>query len=270
MAATVTNTHKNSMAARPEDLDVGSWVFKPQTINKHGAPRVDIKGHTTFQVPLCRAPFGVSHTTWDKKPVTSTRKNCELEMTDSNALAFFQKVDEHIIVTATKHPEWFKKKKVSRDTVETLYRPCVQQSKGDYPPLVRVKCVEGEGDHSDTIVREVYKVEGQEEESYDIGDWFTIKSNTDVITIAEVKSLWFVGGNFGATVVAKDILAWPPAKPAESFPFALPFNMKKRARSDDDDTGPHKKKKKEDDDEKDPFNGGLGEVVDGWREGGPV
>lgn len=267
---TLTNSHKKQLAARPEDLNVSTWVFKPAVVNKHGAPRVDIKGSTTFQVPLVRAPFGVSHTTWDKKPVTSTRKNCELEMSDPNGLAFFQKVDEHIIVAATKHPEWFKKKKISRETVETLYRRCVQPSKGDYPPLVRIKVIEGEGEKSDTIVREVYTAEGQDEESYDIGDWYTIKSNTDVITIAEVKSLWFVGGNFGATVIAKDILAWPPAKPAESFPFALPFNMKKRKRGGDDDDEPQKAAKHTKLENGCPFNGGLGEVVDGWREGGDI
>jgi len=249
-------------AARPQDLDVDNWVFKPPVVNTFGAPRVDIKGPTTFQVPLSRTPFGVSHTTWDKKPVTSTRKNMEMEMSDPNGLAFFQKVDEKVIATAQKHPEWFKKKKISRETVETLFRRCVQPSKGDYPPLVRIKVVEGEGEHNDTIVREVYTADGDDEESYDIGDWYSIKSNTDVIPIVKVNSLWFVGGNFGVTILARDVLAWTPKKAEDTFPYQLPFNLKKRKRGDDDDERPpNKTAKTTSAEDKVPFNGGLGDAV---------
>ena len=204
------------------------------------------------------------HDRWDKKPVSGTRKNLPLECSSAEMKAFFEKLDNLMIDMGVAHPEWFKKKKISRDAVDTFYRRCLQPSKGDYPPLVRVKVIEGESEMNDTIVREVYTPEGETEESYDIGDSYTIKPNTDLVAVLKVRNVWFVGGSFGLSITAEDILAWPPQKQVDSFPFQLPFNMKKRKRAVDDSEIDLKKLKgpnviMPNDGDTTPFNGGLGD-----------
>ena len=64
MATKTLSTGKKNMALLAKDLDITKFVFKKPVVNKHGAPRVDINGPTTFQIPIARAPFGVSHLTY--------------------------------------------------------------------------------------------------------------------------------------------------------------------------------------------------------------
>ena len=196
------------------------------------------------------------------------------------------------------HPEWFKKKKsISRDAVETFYRKCLQESKGDYPPSVRVKVIEGESEGKNTIIREVYTAEGDSEESYDIGNSYTIVPNTDVMCVIRIASVWFVarhdfaqhcyhtlmwircllmcfvlnfvcqGGSYGLSLTAKDILAWPPTKQEDTFPFQLPFKIKKRKRGGTDDNEIDVKKMCAEPQgimpkDEVPFNGGLTEEIE--------
>ena len=189
----MSSSQKNSIAPHAKDIDLTKLKFKPPVVNKHGAPRVDINGPTVFQLPLARTPFGVNHYTWDKKPVVGTRKNMSLECSDEESVEFFTKLDNLMIDMGCAHPEWFKKKKsISRDAVETFYRKCLQESKGDYPPSVRVKVIEGESEGNNTIIREVYTAEGDSEESYDIGNSYNIVPNTDVMCVIRIASVWFV------------------------------------------------------------------------------
>lgn len=64
MSKTLCNAHKNKIARSAADIDTSKWIFAPPATNKHGAPRVDIKGNIRLQLPLSRVPFGVSHTTY--------------------------------------------------------------------------------------------------------------------------------------------------------------------------------------------------------------
>lgn len=184
----------------------------------------------------------------------------ETELSNPEALKMFEQIDEFVINEACEHPEWFKKKKgqkMSKEVIRQFYRGCVQQSNKEYPALLRVKVVEGENELNDTIIREVYQGDDPDlKGTYTLGDAFTVKANTDIITILKIKGLWFVGGRFGLTITAQDILAWTPQSQEDAWNFSLPggLMLSKRKRDDDDQKTPAAKKLHVDNT---IFNGGL-------------
>ena len=242
MSRSVASQH----APTAENFAFDDLVFREPVQNSHGGTAVYIDKSATsrntarVQLPSCRVPFGVSWKNWQGEDVPEgKRKNMEIDLSDPAALAWAQNLDERVIKEAMAHPEWFsggkkpKKKTLSRELVETLYRPCVQTSKSDpdkYAPTMRIKVDDGAASsHRNTIVRIVTEDDDGNME-YEKGTLRDITRQSDVVAIVKVQGLYFVGrSSFGVTMVASDLLLWKAEEAGEDFPFAdLPFQISKK------------------------------------------
>jgi len=140
---------------------------------------------------------------------------------DSDTGSFLNKMnelDEHIIDVAYENrATWFKNgKKLSRETIETLYTPLIKVStdpdtgepNGKYPPSFKFKIVKKENKHECSVYdskRSEYNIDEPDSDNYaDLEQVLTKGSTMGVIL--KCNGVWLINNKFGCTFRAEQVM----------------------------------------------------------------
>ena len=201
------------------NIDVSQISFSEPKVNARGGQTIwlSYNGQKIItQVPKGKCPFGLSKQQYDEGAPPKFDVSVSLGGTDKMntfkewALGLDKMIQESAVENSEK---WFGKKK-SAGVIEELYKPMILESKkGDYAPTMKFKMPFYDDQHTATVFDNERKEIGAE----------AITKGAEVILIAQISSMWFVGKQFGVT--------WQVLQ-AKVFPSsALP----KYAFADDDD-----------------------------------
>ena len=130
------------------DINVDAIHFANPTKNSKGSTQINVQLNETsdakvkFQLVAegegrCQIVFGIK--TFDD--TETNRKNLDFSMHSTGAIEFIQRLDEHIIKTATERSESWFRKKLSEADIRALYKPIIafDTSGKGYSPLVHSK-----------------------------------------------------------------------------------------------------------------------------------
>jgi hypothetical protein len=204
-------------------IDVAQWQYTEPKRNPKNGWNVFLhdqnKRNPRMQLDRCRVPFGVQDGV--EESANSSRKNLELSINKREFQEWAAAMDAQNVRWVTANSEVVLKKEMKQATVEALYRSLLSPQRGNYDPLLRVK-VNTTGTHATTVF--VVEDEGCAENNvpmrYRKGSLDDVVPHCEVVPIVEVVGLWFISKGFGMTLLATDLLVYPPAKRG-GFQFAL-------------------------------------------------
>ena len=181
------------------EINVNNLTFGEPKVNALGGTSVYVSYNgekVCVQVPKHKCPFGLSCQAFDGAP---EKYEVSISLNGSTEKAQQWKdwalsLDEKVKNEAVKNSKaWFKaNKEKSASVVEELYRPMVMESKStkqEYPPTQKFKIPFKEGKCYASIFNDK-----KEEANMDI-----IQKGCNIVLIAELQGLWFVGKQFGVT-----------------------------------------------------------------------
>ena len=254
-----TNRKMAAELVQWDNLDLPAVIYKEPVRNTSGGMNgyldtsAKVKRNPRFQLPLMRAPFGVS----DLSPQATefSRRNLELSLDDDTpVIGFLKQWDDQTLTEAAKNSKkWFGKELTVEMLAATVYRHSAQESKSNpdkYPPLYRLKVAD-----SGKKLTKVFVVTTNSDgtETYEGGTLDSITENSKVLAICEIAGLWFASKGFGTTFFAESLLVYPAPKKSD-FDFIFPDGSgpapsetggegeegerpTKRARTEDDSNG---------------------------------
>ena len=219
------------------EMDLPAIVYKSPVRNSSNGMNgyldtsTSIKRNPRMQLPLLRAPFGVS----DLSPQATefSRRNLELSLDDDTPFTgLLKQWDEQTLTEAAKNSKtWFGKDLTVEMLAATVYRHSAQESKSNpdkYAPLFRLK-VADTGKKLTKVFVVTKNADGTE--TYENGTLDSITENSKVLAICEIAGLWFASKGFGTTFFAESLLVYPTAKKTD-FDFIFPDGANAPARSD--------------------------------------
>ena len=140
---------------------------------------------------------------------------------DKSMSAFHDKMvefDNHMIdIGYENRAVWFKNgKKLSRETVETLYSPMVKLStdsetgepNGKYPPSFKFKIKRKDGKHECSVYdssKSVYNIDSQEDENFVKLEDILVKG-ASMNVILKCSMVWLINNKFGVTWYGEQIM----------------------------------------------------------------
>ena len=139
---------------------------------------------------------------------------------DDKFTKFISELDTHLKDEAMKHSQqWFKKKNMSMETIETLYVPQVKEDldpetgepTGKYPPGFQFKIVKRDGKVGCKIYgkdKKEYNVNNTEAEDYVDVDGL-LKKGASVKLLLKCNGIWIANGKFGCTWRAEQMKVTP-------------------------------------------------------------
>ena len=168
-----------------------------------------------------RVPFGIRRKDYNDDE-SNPRKNMEISMDEEDIVAFFNKVDQHVLTQASENSiEWFKsKEKIDVETLrERVYKETCKPSSEGFAPLLRVKVTDTMG-HTPTRIIIATKKDTEGIYRYSPGTIDDVTPNSHVTPIIKLAGIWFVSKSFGISLNCTDLLVYPGEKHS-AFPFQV-------------------------------------------------
>lgn len=194
---------------KANELKTEDITYNEPRLNNHGGLSVALSYNNqkiTIQTPKARIPFGLNTLTTDDG---SVRKSIDISfagLEENQALQdlynFIRELDDRTIDEATKNSEKFFKKKMSREVVQELYKPLINdKSEGKYPATLRMKMMTNDqGHYTGSVFNAVDKTKVTEE---------MLTKGSHMAAIVSVQNLWVVNKLCGLTLKVEQIKVWP-------------------------------------------------------------
>ena len=192
-----------------KDINVNDLKFSDPVKNARG-------GHTVYvsyndnkiitQMPKGSTPFGLSSQKFDDDNTDAPPKyTLNVKLEDSGNMGLFRtwlnNVDEAVIKQAvSKSKEWFGKAK-TLEVVKELYKPLViESSDGKYAPTCKVKYMTNKnGEFQSSVFLDKDNMATPTD----------IVKGSKVSVIFQIVGIWFVGKQFGVSLIAKQTKLYP-------------------------------------------------------------
>lgn len=194
------------MSLVTKTLDASLVTFSEATKNRNGNTSVFVnygsRRSLVIQTAKLRAPFGVSEYSAGG---TATKYSVDVSLDDEDSLKIFKTLDSLALDAASRNSvAWFGKS-MTREMVESMYRPLVRLSKSPekYAPTTKFKLKTG---FDDKVQAEVYD---QNRQPFDIKK---LGSGSHVKTVIELGPVWFMNKQFGLTFNAVQVEVYPVEK----------------------------------------------------------
>jgi hypothetical protein len=198
-------------------FDVSSVVFSKLRKNKNGGKAVYLNATGNrklyIQLPLMRAPFGLSAFTDEATKKTSYSLDLSFDKNDEELLKvqeIFKKFDETVIrIVSENSQEWLGKKYNASVIEQALYKPLVRAGKDDYASTIKLKV---QTSPSGEFTPEAYN-SNRDRVSMD-----SIEKGQRVTCIIDLNQIWFIDNKFGISARVSQVLL-APSKKLPSFAF---------------------------------------------------
>ena len=177
------------------NIDVSQISFSEPKTNSRGGQSIWLSYNgqkIIVQVPKGKCPFGLAKQQYDED--APPKYDVSVSLGGSDKINAFKEwvgeFDAHILNAAVENSEkWFGKKK-NATVLEEFYKPMtIESKKGDYAPTMKFKMPYYDDKHVATVFDDK-----REEVSADM-----ITKGSQVMLIAQITSMWFVGKQFGVT-----------------------------------------------------------------------
>jgi hypothetical protein len=186
-------------------FDPSALVFSDMKRNTSGGKTIYLRRAANtaalFELPVMRAPFGLSSYTDTKTNKTSY--SIDLSMDVPEVAEFFSKVESAVLNHVVSHSEEFLGKTFSREVAESaLFKSAIRHGKepGKYPPTLKLKVLT---DRDGGFVPKAYD---SSKEPIGLDE---IQKGQKVRTIVDINQVWIVDNKFGVTVRLSQIMAFP-------------------------------------------------------------
>jgi hypothetical protein len=148
----------------------------------------------------------------------------DLNMTDPRNIAGCEKIDKIMIDTAIKHSKAWFGKILSSELIKDKYRPCATAPTDKWPGRFRVKMKHSETEK--TLTRILVVNEGEADATYTAGTINQLVSHTEVVTMADMSFVWFIGKpkdikSFGVSYAATVVMMYAADEEEEDFPQSM-------------------------------------------------
>ena len=225
------------MAMKPENIDISKVSFSaPRTLDNGGKMlflNYDGGANPVYmQTPEVELPFDPSYfadsETSGKYSIKVSLKNLDSNPKMNSLHTFLTDLDEYLISKAQENSQaWFKKPKLSVDTIKELYTPMVKvhvdpdsgEPTGKYPDQFGFKVVK----KNDKF--EKFSMYNEQKETFDI-DKVTdnpvditnvLMKGAQVKVVLKCNGIWIANGKFGCTWRAEQIRVKVPEGGLEDF-----------------------------------------------------
>jgi hypothetical protein len=196
------------MAATPimfNTFDPSALVFSDMKRNTSGGKTIYIRRGPNipaiFELPVMRAPFGLSSYTDTKTNKTSY--SVDLSVEDPELVKFIGGLEEAVLKHIMDNATDFLGKVYSREVIESaLFKSVLRHGKepGKYAPTLKLKVLTG---RDDSFVPKAYTADrspvGLDE----------LQKGQKVRTIVDVNQIWIVDNKFGMTIRLNQIMMYP-------------------------------------------------------------
>lgn len=172
-----------------------------------------------LQTPEVDIPFDVSYfpdsETSGKHAIKVSLKGMETNASVRNFHDKINELDNFLKETALKNSlPWFKKAKMSMDTIENLYTPMIKVSvdpetgepNGKYPPQFTFKVVKRDNKYQCMVYDEnkkVFDINKETDEPVDLSNILT--KGAKVKAVLRCNGIWLANGKFGCTWKAEQV-----------------------------------------------------------------
>jgi hypothetical protein len=152
-----------------------------------------------FELPVLRAPFGLSSFTDQKSGAVSYSLDVSLD--DANTVAKIRDIEESVLKHVVNNSEELLGRTYSVDVIkQALFKSCIRESKdGKYAPTLKLKVLHNDG---------VFSVD-----AYDATKKPTtldsLQKGQRVKTIIDFNQIWIIDNKFGLSVRLKQVMMMP-------------------------------------------------------------
>ncbi len=152
-----------------------------------------------FELPVLRAPFGLSSFTDQKSG--SVSYSLDVSLDDENTIAKIREIEECILAHVVNNSEELLGRTYSIDVIkQALFKSCIRESKdGKYAPTLKLKVLHNDG---------VFSVD-----AYDATKKHTtldtLQKGQRVKTIIDFNQIWIIDNKFGMSVRLKQVMMMP-------------------------------------------------------------
>ena len=156
-------------------------------------------GKVFFELPVLRAPFGLSSFTDQASGNVSYSLDVSLE--DQDTIAKIREVESMILNHVVNHSEELLGRKYSEDVIkQALFKSCIRESKdGKYAPTLKLKVMHNDG---------VFSVKAYDS-SKRPADLDVLQKGQRVKTIVDFNQVWIIDNKFGMSVRLKQVMMMP-------------------------------------------------------------
>ena len=207
------------------DIDIGKVSFSvPKTLDNGGKMLyLNYNGGINplyMQTPEVELPFDPSYfadnDTSGKYSIKVSLKNLESNPKMNDLHTFLTNLDDHLISKAQENSQaWFKKPKLSVDTIKELYTPMVKvhvdpesgEPTGKYPDQFGFKVVKKNNKFDKLSVynekKELFDIDRTTDSPVDITN--VLMKGAQVKAVLKCNGIWIANGKFGCTWVAEQM-----------------------------------------------------------------
>lgn len=152
-----------------------------------------------FELPVLRAPFGLSSFTDQKSGAVSYSLDVSLD--DANTVAKIRDIESAVLSHVVNNSEELLGRSYSIDVIkQALFKSCIRESKdGKYAPTLKLKVLHNDG---------VFSVD-----AYDSSKKQTtldsLQKGQRVRTIIDFNQIWIIDNKFGLSVRLKQVMMMP-------------------------------------------------------------
>lgn len=154
---------------------------------------------TFFELPVLRAPFGLSSYTDQKTGNVSYSLDVSLD--DTTIVNKIREIEDFVLDYVSKNSEELLGKNYSVAVIkDALFKSCVRESKdGKYAPTLKLKVMHNDG---------VFSVAAYDSSKKSIGI-DSLKKGQRVKTIIDMNQIWIVDNKFGLSLRLKQVMMMP-------------------------------------------------------------
>jgi hypothetical protein len=152
-----------------------------------------------FELPVLRAPFGLSSFTDQKSG--SVSYSLDVSLDDSTVVSKIREIEEIVLDHVVKNSEELLGRSYSIDVIkQALFKSCIRESKdGKYAPTLKLKVM-----HNDGIFNVSAYDASKKQTTLD-----TLQKGQRVKTIVDFNQVWIIDNKFGISVRLKQVMMMP-------------------------------------------------------------
>ena len=184
-------------------LDIANNLkFSELRRNAKGGKMVYITSGNTktfFELPVLRAPFGLSSYTDQKSGNVSYSLDVSLD--DSTIVNKIREIEDYVVDYVSKNSDELLGKSYSVAVIkDALFKSCVRESKdGKYAPTLKLKVMHNDG---------VFSVSAYDASKKPVS-MDSLKKGQRVKTIIDLNQIWIIDNKFGLSLRLKQVMMMP-------------------------------------------------------------
>ena len=184
-------------------FDANNMTFSGLRKNAKGGKMVYVNvlgsNKTFFELPVLRAPFGLSSYTDQKSGAVSYSLDVSLD--DTEVVNRIRDIETHVLNHVVRNSEELLGRSYSEDVIkQALFKSCIRESKdGKYAPTLKLKVLHNDG---------VFSVNAYDA-SKKTTNLDTLQKGQRVKTIIDFNQIWIIDNKFGLSVRLKQVMMMP-------------------------------------------------------------